>query len=172
MGHSTASGRTQTGGAAKQNTLDNYRENEVARLVGRGIGERDAERIADVNSMREAIKRFESIYEATRDSTPALTAERLRSELGDEWSNAVVRTLVNSAQGDGRISGENSRWAGSSDARGVYSPNETRENRLYTNVHKAHLDQIATEFRRRSEASQIGRDNFGNQVLRRNNRSR
>lgn len=172
MGHSTASGRNGGAGKAAGNSLDNYRDSEVARLVGRGIDARRAEDIADVNTMRRAIDRFEQIYNDTRDSTPAQTAERLINELGENRANAVVATLVNSSSGDGRISGANSRWAGSSGIRGAYSPSEAYENRLYTNVHKAHLDQIASEMRRRSEARDVGNNTFANEVLRRNNRRR
>ena len=61
----------------------------------------------------------------------------------------IVATLVNSTAWDGRIDPRNAEWAKRND----YALDEEAAKRLYifNGLHPCHLDQIATELRRRGQ---------------------
>ena len=171
MGHGTSSGRNAAGGANRPDSLENFRSREVERLLGRGIDQQTANDIANANTMGEALKRLDRIFDETRDQGPEATVDRLVSEIGEEAAARTVATLVNRAGDDGRIDNRNREWAGS--VQGAVSRDEGLRRGIGSDrIHRAHVDQIASAMRRRQEARQVGNNNFGSQVLRRNNRAR
>lgn len=110
---------------------------------------RTRESIADANTMREAINRVERIFDETRDQGPEATANRLVEELGEEAANRAVATLVNRAEGDGRISGQNADWA--RNVNGALSRDQALNRGVGSDrIHRTHVDQLASAMRRRS----------------------
>ena len=118
---------------------------------------------------REALRALVAAYEATREATPRETLEALAlaesgSGLGPaslEGMAAALWTVATAVNGvgawDGRISGRVREWAEAFpyctrpealEEAGIYAPSE---------IHPAHLDQIAREAVRESAALDLDR---------------
>ena len=79
---------------------------------------------------------------------PELTYFEFENEVGRERAQKTIATLINRHGWDGRISDKNKKWAETVDA---LSEKECIEKRIYTNMHLAHLNQIASEARKAAE---------------------
>lgn len=179
MGHSTASGRTGGGGDQRRTLSSEEREALLDRIRSGDVEARAAYR-ADRQLWRSDSERLDDIYsKRSEDETPAQTVEKFVRAVGEERAVNTIASLVNYNASDGRISRMTRSWASeqpralsADDARGVVS----------TRMHMAHLEQVAAAMRQHqensriarwaSEARQVGNDNFGQQVTRRNNRRR
>lgn len=182
MGHSTASGRNASGGAGNQSLSEADRIDLRRAVANReeGADEARARLRAYNQQMRSDADRLDEIYANRRDNeTPAQTIEKFVKSVGEERAVNTVATIVNYNAFDGRIGRINRSWA--SEQSGALKASENR-GVTNTRMHMAHLDQVADAMRRYQEnsrasrqareARQVGNNEFGNQVLRRNNRSR
>lgn len=188
MGHSTASGRTGTGSSALtaemrdalRNVAIQNRSDEYAQDARRQLREYN-------QRMRSDAEMLDDIYASRNDDeTPEQTVARFEQMVGVERATNTIASLVNRHASDGRISRTNRSWA--SEQSGAL---RDRENRgvIDTRMHMAHLNQVADAMRHRNddrafqsasraaaqrarEVRGVGNDNFGQQVLRRNNRRR
>lgn len=185
MGHSTSSGRT-----SGSPTLSAEQRDELRRVISEDRGEGTALNAAAglrqyTRQMRSDNDILNDIYNSRADDeTPAQTVERFERRVGVERATNTIATLVNQNASDGRLSRYNRSWA--SEQSGALRSNETR---ISTSLHMAHLNQVADAMRKRNddrafqsasraaaqrarEVRGVGNDNFGQQVLRRNNRRR
>lgn len=97
---------------------------------------------------RAALTELMRVYHLTREYgyTPADCARRLFAEY-DRTAVDVLSTLVNSAAWDGRISPANAAWAASRP--GTLDEKTALLLSIFNDeLHRAHLDQIATECRK------------------------
>ena len=95
---------------------------------------------------RAALNGLMRAFYDTREKGPAACARRLFTEL-DGLPVAVVATMVNISAWDGRISPENARWAASRP--GTLDEQTALLLSIFNDdLHRAHLDQIATECRK------------------------
>lgn len=105
-----------------------------------------------VNEARKAYKSalsaLETAYRETIDKTPAETLSRASEMACREMVLAVLATLIHADSWDGRISASSAAWAVSvpgcldEQTQGIFS--------IYSNIHRAHLDQLAQEARKLS----------------------
>ena len=189
MGHGTASGRNATGAPQKQ-TLSEAERIDLRRAVTNREENADEARakLREYNQrLRDDANTLDDIYASRADDeTPEQTVARFAMFVGEERAVNTIATIINQNAWDGRIGRINRSWA--SEQTGALKESENR-GVVNSRIHKAHLDQLASAIRRRQderafqsasraasqrarEARQVGNNNFGSQVLRRNNRSR
>ena len=93
------------------------------------------------NAYRAALSALETAYRETIDGTPKETLEAACSAVSAEMVFAVLATIVYDCQWDGRISFRSARWAET--VAGALDKKTAALFHIYTNIHRAHLDQLA-----------------------------
>lgn len=93
------------------------------------------------------VDKLHEIYGDTCSGSPAGTVSAFVDAVGHDTAAAVIASLVNRHNFDGRISRRNVAWAAGVAAAWDY---ESMVNfYMYSKIHLAHLDQIADEMRKR-----------------------
>lgn len=80
---------------------------------------------------------------------PDVTVKAYIERVGKPAAEVIIASLVNECAWDGRISPRNAEWA-----RGIeqaFDGGAMRHMHIYTTMHMCHLDQIATEMRKKSK---------------------
>jgi hypothetical protein len=102
---------------------------------------------AVLKAMRSNVEQLDTIQsETVRDG--GKVSDSVRSYIkavGLDAAVATVATLVNRDAWDGRISSRNSEWAAS--VEDAWDEEAATQWSIYSKMHKAHLDQFATELR-------------------------
>ncbi len=149
MGHSTASGRTQSDQPrVPEEAMTRVTAEQMARIEREARGMRD----------RDLVKTLENLYDYNRAETsgplrnsPEMTVSYFVNNVGEEAAIRTIASLVNQASWDGRISDRNKEWARS--VPGALTAEEANRSRVFTDkIHKSHLDQLASVARRRAWA--------------------
>ena len=106
--------------------------------------------------LKKALMELVTAYRAS--STPAETLDKL-SDIND--AETVIATLVNLSVHDGRISSENKKWASKV---GYNDADALRMGLIGDEIHRAHLDQLASAIQLRIHAAKNSdrRINFDN----------
>lgn len=104
-----------------------------------------------VQKMRDAVSLLEHHQSVDRryGFGPDKTVAVYISCVGKHSAAMVIASLVNECAWDGRISPRNAEWA-----RGIesaFDDGAMRRMHIYTTMHMCHLDQIATEMRKKSK---------------------
>lgn len=87
-----------------------------------------------------------TVYEWTRDETPADTVKSLKRLIGEKNAIISIAEAVNASEGDGRIYPKTREWAKT--VEGSASTEELNQFELYgltSWIHTSHLEQIAEE---------------------------
>lgn len=168
MGHSTSSGRNAE--AQRRETPEELQDRGIRTGFQELINRSETKDLNDSGVAQGSISALATAYTQTRDGSPDQTIERYVGMVGEDIARQTIATLVNRNDWDGRISNANKDWA--SHTPGALSRRVALDKGISTVIHTAHLDQIASAMRRRQEAREVGNNNFGNEVLRRNNRRR
>lgn len=92
-----------------------------------------------LRNLRMDAKKFESIY--AESGTPRSAIEKFVKSVGKKRAAEVVASLVNECAWDGRICRLSKDWARRVD--GAWNAAAMDEMRVYSTMHRAHLDQIA-----------------------------
>lgn len=102
---------------------------------------------AVLKSMRSNVEQLDTIQsETVRDGGKVSDSVRTYIKaVGLDAAVATVATIVNRDAWDGRISSRNSEWAAS--VEDAWDREAALEWSIYSKMHKAHLDQFATELR-------------------------
>lgn len=102
------------------------------------------EQCLTIRHLRMDVKKFESAY--AESGTPKAAVQKLVKSVGKKRAAEVVASLVNECAWDGRICRVSKDWAHRVD--GAWSAEAMDELRVYSTMHRAHLDQIACEMAR------------------------
>ena len=96
-----------------------------------------------VNEWRDAVQALtnQQTVDNLDNETPAHTVAEFVARVGEEMARFVIASLVNQCAWDGRIDSEVKEWAQSVD--GSLSEEAANDARIYTTMHKAHLNQVA-----------------------------
>ena len=98
--------------------------------------------------LKKALMELVKAYKAS--SSPAETLDQL-SDIND--AGTVIATLVNLSAHDGRISNENKKWA----SKVSYNDADAlRMGLIGDEIHRAHLDQLASAIQIRARVTDIG----------------
>ena len=104
----------------------------------------------DRTAARETVARWRDAIAALENQqtvdnlngeTPAHTVKCFVSQVGEELARFVIASLVNNCSWDGRIFPSVKAWA--ADQEDALDEETSLEARIYTNMHRAHLNQIA-----------------------------
>ena len=100
------------------------------------------EMIAARRTIRANLDTLTAVYSDTRDNGPAATVKALSEKIGKDAARAAVANLVNAtSRADGRISSAAHDWAESID--NAASPADLDRMHIYSNIHPAHIAQLA-----------------------------
>ena len=100
------------------------------------------------NRLKKALMELITAYKAS--SSPAETLDELSDIKGAE---TVIATLVNLSAQDGCISNENKKWASKV---GYNDADALRIGLIGDEIHRAHLDQLASAIQVRARVNDIG----------------
>lgn len=103
---------------------------------------------AEQNQLKKALMELVTSYRAS--SSPAETLDQL-SGIND--AATVIATLVNLSVHDGRISNENKKWASKV---GYNDADALRMGLIGDEIHRAHLDQLASAIQIRARVTDTG----------------
>ena len=93
------------------------------------------------------VDKLHEIYRDTCSGSPAGTVSAFVDAVGHDAAAAVIASLVDRHNADGRISPRNVAWARTIPA--AWDRDAMVKFSLYSKIHLAHLDQIADEMRKR-----------------------
>ncbi len=100
------------------------------------------EKIAARRTIRDNLDTLTAIYRDSRDDGPAATVKALSEKIGESAARAAIANLVNAtSRADGRISPAAHDWAESID--NAASPADLDRMGIYSNIHPAHIAQLA-----------------------------
>ena len=110
------------------------------------------ENIAAYRTRRDAIRAdletFERCYKETCDGTPADTVNALAEAIGMDRAAIITASIVNAIPDyDLRVYDYIREWAAG--VSGSYDAEAAQKLYLYTTIHPVHINQIATEMRKR-----------------------
>ena len=104
----------------------------------------NGDRFAIRNELRADIKALETAYKEHVEGSPAETVAAFVAAVGYNRAAVALATVVNYTAWDGRISRNVAAWAAALPE--AWDEETAQHLGLYTDIHRAHLDQIAREF--------------------------